>query len=276
MFTGVLLRGVRYALLFGMASGVFADGSKLFSFGIIADVQAGDKDMKIGRSYREAFDRLDECVIELNRHDLAFTIELGDLIDGGNGAKTALDMERVMTSFGPLSMPLYHVLGNHGKSSVRDMMRQKLNSDVFYYDFTIPEGPGWRFVVLDGNDDGYGVLGNTQLEWLKSKLDQARDAQEKVIVFNHFALLESAAAHHRMQTPDPVSDWINESGCVIAYFAGHDHRGGYAYQDGIHHITVKGMVEAPVDNAYGIIEVYSDRLEEIGFGKEPSREMKYD
>lgn len=244
-----------------------------FSFGVIADVQAGDKDANKERHYRESFARLEECVSELNRHGLAFTIELGDLIDG-NGEKTVLDLDRVMEDYGKLTMPTYHVLGNHGVDAVRKMVRRTLESHVCYYDFVVAAGEGWRFIVLDGMDAGYGVLGSTQLEWFKAKLDRARDAQEKVIVFCHFALLESAAPRHRMKEPEPVLGLINESGCVVAYFAGHDHRGGYAYEDGIHHVTIQGMVEAPVDNAYAIIEVYPDKLMEIGFGKEPSREMK--
>ena len=111
------------------------------------------------------------------------------------------------------------------------------------------------------------------MEWLKSKLTQARGNREKVIVFNHFALLKSAASKHRMKKPQPVLKLINESGCVVAYFAGHDHAGGYAFQEGIHHITVKGMVEAPIHNAYAVIEVYPTKLKEVGYGKEPSREL---
>ncbi|RKX37909.1 MAG: hypothetical protein DRP64_16585 [Verrucomicrobia bacterium] len=270
----IVLYGAIFSVTWGAAGRVLAEAGKSFSFGVIADIQAGDKETKIGRYYRESFARLEECVSELNRHDLAFTIELGDLIDG-NAEKTASDLDRVMEEYSKLSMPTYHVLGNHGMSSVRNLMSRKLNSNVFYYDFTVPAAEGWRFIVLDGNDAGYGVLGSKQLEWLKSKLDQARADQEKIILFNHFALLESAAPQVRMKTPEPVLGWINESGCVVAYFAGHDHAGGYACQNGIHHITVKGMVEAPVKNAYAVIEVYSDKLVEIGFGKEPSRKMKF-
>ena len=61
---------------------------------------------------------------------------------------------------------------------------------------------------------------------------------------------------------------------VVAYFAGHDHAGGYAVRRGVHHVTVKGMVEAPTENAYAVVEVYQDRLREIGCGKEPTRELR--
>lgn len=272
-FKNAALSGVLLAAAWVGMGEAFAKDGKLFSFGVLADIQAGDKETKNGRYYRDSFDRLKECVDELNGHELAFTIELGDLIDG-NGSKTEGDLRRVMTELNKLSMPTSHVLGNHGKSSVQKIMRRKLQSEVCYYDFTAPEAVGWRFIVLDGNDAGYGVLGSAQLAWFKSKLDAAREANEQVIAFCHYTLLKSAAPHHRMKTPQPVLDIIIESDNVAAWFAGHDHLGGYAEANGIHHVTVKGMVEAPVTNAYAIIDVYPDRLNETGFGKEPSRQMK--
>ncbi len=137
---------------------------KLFSFGVIADIQWGDKGTIGNRHYREALDRLKECVQELNKQKLAFTIQLGDVIDGNETSeKTRSDLEIVLEEYGKLSMPKYHVVGNH-----------------------------------------------------------CLNAGKKII----------------------------------------------------HHITVKAMVEAPIRNAYAVIEVYPDKLNEIGYGKEPSRELK--
>eukprot|EP00967_Tisochrysis_lutea_P073955 scaffold99206_cov35-Tisochrysis_lutea.AAC.1 len=56
-----------------------------------------------------------------------------------------------------------------------------------------------------------------------------------------------------------------EDGCghVVAFLAGHLHRGGYAIDDeGIHHITV----ESPLTHteAYGYVDVFCDRLEISG------------
>lgn len=48
---------------------------------------------------------------------------------------------------------------------------------------------------------------------------------------------------------------------------------GRIFADGCHHITVKAMVEDPIRNAYAVIEVYPAKLNEIGYEKEPSREM---
>jgi hypothetical protein len=59
---------------------------------------------------------------------------------------------------------------------------------------------------------------------------------------------------------------------VVAYFSGHEHRGGYAEQGGVHFVTLRGVVEGH-DSAYAMVEVYADRLEMKGFGREPSRTL---
>ena len=233
-FRSVLLCGLASAALVSVPGRGFAgdDGEKkLFSFGVMADVQWGDKETRGTRHYRVSLDKLKKCVEDLNGRDLAFTIQLGDLIDGNSTPeKTLSDLDRVSKVYDGLSMPKYHVVGNHCLAAGKESLRQRLGLSSFYYDFTVPSAEGWRFIVLDGNDAGYGVLGREQLKWLKSRLQRARGNGERVIVFNHFALIERAARHHRMKTPQPVLELINESGCVVAYFAGHDHAGGYAFQ----------------------------------------------
>jgi manganese-dependent ADP-ribose/CDP-alcohol diphosphatase len=243
-----------------------------FTFAVLADIQYADK--RGGRrQYRKALEKLKECVEELNTRDLAFTIQLGDIIDGNKAPeKTLAELDSALEVYGKLSSPKYHVIGNHCLVAGREILLERLGLGNSYYEFFAPEAPGWRFVVLDGNDAGYGVVGDDQLRWLGAKLSEARAANEKVIVFSHFALLKKAA-RHRMKVPGPVLELITKSGCVVAYFAGHDHSGGYALQDGIHHVTVCGIVEAPTKNAYAVIEVHPNELKEIGFGKEPSRNL---
>ena len=258
----------------GAPEGRNAGHPEPYSFGVIADIQWGDKETGGNRYYRAALGKLEKCVADLNGRDLAFTIQLGDFIDGQKSRERTLsDLDRVVDVFNRLSMPKYHVVGNHCLVAGKEALREKLGLSSFYYDFTVPRDRGWRFVVLDGNDAGYGVIGDEQLEWLKSTLAQADKDEEKVIVFNHFALLKSAARHHRMKAPEPVLKLIEQSGCVVAYLAGHDHAGGYAFRNGVHHITLKGMVESPEETAYAVIEVHPDRLKEIGFGAEPSRDL---
>ena len=122
----------------------------------------------------------------LRLDDLAFTIQLGDIIDGNTTPEQTLaDLATVLDICDGLSMPLYHVVGNHCMQAGAQSLQEKLSLKPFYYDFTAPEAEGWRVIVLDGNDAGYGVISDTQLDWLEIILTKAAQRGERVIVFNH-------------------------------------------------------------------------------------------
>ena len=94
------------------------------------------------------------------------------------------------------------------------------------------------------------------------------------MVFCHFALLREAASNHRMAKPEPLLNAMDETDCVVSWFSGHDHAGGYAVRNGVHHLTFRGMVENPVENAYALIEIHPDKLVIRGYGAEPSRVLE--
>ena len=239
--------------------------------GILADVQYGDKPTRGARDYRTSIDRLADCVRTLNASNVDFVMHLGDIIDGNaTPARTQTDLDAVLAVFKTLRAPVYHVVGNHCLTAGREKLLQRIGLKRAYYDFAHPKARGWRFVVLDGNDAGYGVLGTKQLAWLADTLKRTGSAGEKVIVANHFALLKGAAKHHRMRTPNAILKVLDASPCVAAYITGHDHAGGFAVRRGVHHVTFKGMVEAPKHNAFAIMGIHADRLRITSYGKEPS------
>ena len=55
----------------------------IFSFGVIADVQYAQKKTVGARHYASSLGRLERAVETLNREELAFTVHLGDFVDGG-------------------------------------------------------------------------------------------------------------------------------------------------------------------------------------------------
>jgi manganese-dependent ADP-ribose/CDP-alcohol diphosphatase len=250
------------------------DQQKLFSFGMMADIQYADKETKGKRFYRESYQKLKLAVQTLNGKKLDFIVQLGDIIDGNDSlAQTQTDLKQILEIFNQFKSPRFHVVGNHCLNAGDEFLKKQLGLKQFYYDFTVPSARGWRFIVLDANDAGYGILGEKQLEWLKLKLDSSQRHRERVIIFNHYALYKAAAAKHRMKISEPVAEIINNFGCVVAYFAGHDHAGGYSFTNGVHHLTLRGMVEAPVENSFAIMEVYPKMIKVIGFGKEITREL---
>ena len=59
---------------------------------------------------------------------------------------------------------------------------------------------------------------------------------------------------------------------MAAYLNGHNHAGNYGQLNGIHYLTLKGMVDTE-KTSYAVIEVYTDRLVVKGFGRETEREL---
>ena len=97
---------------------------RLPAFGVIADIQYADKPGSLSRDYKNALQRLDQCVDELNKQNLDFVIQLGDAIDGygTNAVASVKDLDSVLSVFNRLTAPKYHVLGNHCQSAGRETL----------------------------------------------------------------------------------------------------------------------------------------------------------
>ena len=61
--------------------------------------------------------------------------------------------------------------------------------------------------------------------------------------------------------------------CVFAFFNGHVHKSQYFFEQGVHYVSFRGMVELE-DNAFALVNVYGNGLEITGFGKEVSRKLE--
>ena len=150
------------------------------TFGIIADVQYADMDdgsnfaQTRRRYYRAALQSLDRTVSTWKeRHNnLAFVLQLGDLIDGVNIRKCGKEasetaLQRALGAFKTLDCPTYHMIGNHDLYNLTrsQCLMSELNSsmlptvervpDALYYSVLVH--PQLKIVVLDSYD--VGVLG---------------------------------------------------------------------------------------------------------------------
>jgi len=124
------------------------------------------------------------------------------------------------------------------------------------------------------------AIGDEQLEWFRSRLLEAKKQNQRVVVFDHYPLLGDAALpSHLLWNSDKVCDIMHSpefSGIVVAYMCGHYHYGGYTINGGIHHVTIHGILEAPLDgNCFATVDVYNDRLELRGVGTIPSRTLNF-
>ena len=61
---------------------------------------------------------------------------------------------------------------------------------------------------------------------------------------------------------------------VVAWINGHNHAGGYRKIGATHHLNLKGMVET-LENTYALATFHADRIEIVGFGREPSRTLPF-
>ena len=266
----------------------------------MADCQYADADPAGTRFYRESSGKLAEAVTELNKHDLAFTCHLGDFID------------RDFTSFADLRpiaarlrSKLHHVLGNHD-FDVEESLRAKVPAELglttgTYYAI---RRAGFRFLFLDTTEvstyrypakDARTAMareelrslsmsgksfaqswnsraGDKQLSWLSGQLKEASSAGESVLAFGHHPILPeevpctwNCAVLHKLLSKFP---------CCKAYFNGHRHTGGYALKDGMHYLTLHGMLDTR-DNAFSHARLHRSHLEIRGFGRQPSRNPEF-
>ncbi|MDH7515505.1 MAG: metallophosphoesterase [Bacteroidota bacterium] len=250
----------------------------LFSFGLIADIEWADRDDSAGCYHRAVAGKLREAVHALNYEPLRFVVQLGDLIyaRGDEVVHAQENMDAALSVLTKLKAPLYHVAGEHCREVGIDVLRKKWKATRLYRDFTVTGLHGWRFVILDGAEEGDGFLGRDQIAWFGKTLAQAMKKKERVIVFSHYPLIREAAPSRRLSRPDTLLAILDSLPCVAAWIAGHDHGGGYAVRNGVHHITIRALVAYPERATYSIVNVFADRIVELGCGFEPVRVCSFE
>lgn len=264
---------------------------KLFSFGVIADVQYANADKAGARDYRNSIYKLEKCISELNTHDLECIISLGDIIDHDYSS-----LDKPLSILEKSKAPVYHVIGNH-EFSVEDKykgdIRERLNNKRGYAAFKVEN---IDFIILDGSDistfahaegsreydlalakyEGMkkrginnattwnGGISDKQFRWLKGRIEKAERRNRKVLLFCHWPLLPENGT--QLWDNKKVLELINKYKAVIVWMSGHHHAGGYHKVGNIHHLTIKGMVEAQSETSFGIMDVYPDKLVLNGYG----------
>lgn len=261
--------------------------------GLFADCQYADIPPRNKRQYQLSLGKLAECVKTLNDKGPFFVVQLGDLID--RDYKIYAAVQSILANLKP---ELNSVLGNHD-FSVEDAQKGQipalLDMPNRYYDIL---AGNWRFIVLDGNElslhawpagseqdkasrEYYekfevkpstytGAIGPEQIEWLKNVLNLAETSGQPVVIFSHFPILP--IAKDNLWNASEVVELIEKHPSVKAYVCGHNHAGNYNEKEGIHYLNLKGMVDT-TENAFAVMEFYANRMEVIGFGREPSRTL---
>jgi 3',5'-cyclic AMP phosphodiesterase CpdA len=128
-------------------------------------------------------------------------------------------------------------------------------------------------MIKDGRVSWGGGLGKPQRSWLAQQLDDAKTANEAVIVFCHYPIdATSNSQDHLLWDHAEVSRILANDRCVKAWFCGHNHQGGYGKVGGVHHVTFQAICDAPpTSNAWAIAECQSTQIRIFGHGTVPSR-----
>lgn len=270
-------------------------GKPLIRFGLFADAQYADHDAQGNRYYRNSLEKIRESVEFFNSREVRFAVNLGDLTD-----RSFSDSDTILSCLKGLKAKIYHVTGNHDYKEVKDnrILFQKLGMPAGYYSF---RKKNWVFIFMDSNEvasysnvegtekekefqaikarieAGGGVQGASwnggvsarQLEWLNRLLEKSEKAGRQVIIFSHHPFYPRTP--FSALNDEQVMEVIRPYSCVKAIFSGHHHAGGFAFFNRIPVVTVEGMIETKDKNAYGLVEIYSDRIVVEGQGRMTSR-----
>ncbi|MFM7182750.1 MAG: metallophosphoesterase [Verrucomicrobiales bacterium] len=277
------------------------NAEKSILIGLMADAQYADKDTAGTRYYRRSIEKLGAAVAWFNRALPDMVVHLGDLIDEGWE-----NFDAPLAQLGKLSMPCHHVPGNHDFAVVekhqpevlarlgcgerwREMIHREwslifLDSNVLST-FAWPKGSDERKLAeaflaelkaagATQAKEYNGGLGPEQRAWLDKKLAQIAAAGRKCLIFCHQPVLP-VGAHGLLDAELVFAILARHEGTVAAWFNGHNHQGAYERKNGIHFLTLHGMVETELANAHAMLAIEPGRLVIEGAGREPSRELLF-
>lgn len=264
----------------------------ILKIGLVADPQYANKPTAGKRYYKESLWKLKEAIDTFNYEKVDFVQNLGDIIND----KWA-SYDSILPIYSKLNPDIenYQLLGNHDftidSTHLRDLLG-KLSMPNYYYSYTKKD---WKFIVLDATDYSYfsnllhnhdtnlvnsyyentkeksnkhrwnSAIGKKQQIWLKQELANAVSLNQKVILFSHLPIKPNNS--HNLWNDYEIVEIIENSHNVVAYINGHNHSGGYVVKNGIHYITIFGMVDTQI-SSYGILEIYKDRLVLRGYGNQ--------
>ena len=268
--------------------------------GLVADPQYANNPSSGKRHYRETLWKLEEAIDTFNYYKIDFVQNLGDIID-----VEWESFDAVLPIYDKLKPGIenHHLLGNHefaiDSTYFKDILK-RLSMPNYYYSYS---NKGWRFIVLDATDYSYfsnalqdhdirqidlyfkntkdqlnnyrwnSAIGIKQQNWLKKELDNAHFLDQRIILFSHMPLRPKDDPHNLWNNHE-ITDIIEESSDVIAFINGHNHTGNHVFKNGIHYITVFGMVDTKI-SSYGILEFYKDSLRLRGYGNQKNISIKF-
>lgn len=199
----------------------------------------------------EGISVLKDAVHDTNLLEPDFVWTVGDLIQGYNTTEPWMrQMEEYKGVMGELLCPWFPVAGNHdvywrgdGKPEGEHEAHYEMHFGPLWYAF---EHKNCMFITLysdEGNpetgtktfrDPENQTMSPEQFEWLKSMLEEGKDADHIFVSLHHPRWLKGGYGDDW----DKVHTELVRAGNVSAVFAGHIHRMRYDPKDGIDYVTL--------------------------------------
>lgn len=284
--------------LFALPVAQAQSAEPLLRFGLIADIQYADCETAGTRYYRNSLPKLEAAIKEFNTLPLDFVVNLGDLID-----RDPNDYAAVLERLGKSKARVYNTTGNHDYGGTADnaALYRMLGMPDSYYTFS---RKGWKFIVLNTNEvasyanpdavlqaelaqmqerirtegrnngaEWNGGISWKQLEWLRKELIRAQRKGERVIVLAHHPVYPANGLTALNDTE--IVDLLVQFSAVKVYINGHHHPGAFGRMGHIPFVTTEGMIETEAENAYGLVEVFDDRIVIEGRGRTRSYTLDF-
>jgi hypothetical protein len=120
-----------------------------------------------------------ELVKKLNKDDVIFSIDVGDLVQDGENEKFRFFINQIRN----LDRPLLTVIGNH---DIREDGRANYYRMFGRYYYSFPIGSAYFIILDDANEKG---LDPWQMDWLEDELKKGQDYKYR-FVFMHVPLYD--------------------------------------------------------------------------------------
>lgn len=284
-----LKSGSLYLAGLGVSSGALANQAKdeaasVVKVGMMADIHYAEKDPMNTRFYRESLSKFHKAIAYYNQSKPDFVVELGDLIDQADNPETEVTwLETIDRAYGKLQCPRHYVLGNHCVTQLTKFEFASLTRASVRSFYKI-EKSGVSFLVLDAcfREDGASYSRNNfdwrdssipalERKWLKHQLAVIKGP---IVVFMHQRADEGGV--YQIKNAALIRKMLEDSKKVCAVFQGHSHKNDYQEINGIHYVTLAGMVEGRglESNSYSELQVLSDGgLKLSGFYQQKSYDL---
>lgn len=219
-----------------------SNGKYLHSFAVIADTHLNHRDNECNSPFdvnRRANNRLRHVIEDLNRHELALVIHLGDVVHPVPSMEEqyAESAKRFFEQFENLKHPFFLIPGNHDvgdkpiewgpAGTVRDSFLDAW-SDHFGDHFFHHEHQGIHFIGLNAQVIGSGLdMEAEQQQWFEEKLTGLQG--KRIFLSSHYPpyLCEQDEPEHYDNLGTKGRDWLLSTLTkyqIEALFCGHVHQ----------------------------------------------------